>query len=119
MARGTSVRAVEEPRGPDRRRARARPSQRRRGELSSGHIGRADSRRRGSLEGRVAQGFSPARELEMRKGMMLLAIIAAAIGAPAAQDNTAWFGTPGPPALSDPRKPVMKYDDAFAPLPTA
>ena len=35
----------------------------------------------------------------------------------AADDNTAWFGTPGPAPLSDPRKPVMKYDDVFEPLP--
>ena len=37
--------------------------------------------------------------------------------AAAADDGTAWFGTPGPAPLSDPRKPVMKYDDVFAPLP--
>ena len=30
-----------------------------------------------------------------------------------------WFGTPLPPPLSDPRKPVMKHDDVFAPLPVA
>ncbi len=36
---------------------------------------------------------------------------------PNAADTTAWFGTPGPAPLSDPRKPVMKYDDVFAPLP--
>jgi hypothetical protein len=35
----------------------------------------------------------------------------------AAQDNTAWFGTPVPPAANDPRKPVMKYDDVWAPVP--
>jgi hypothetical protein len=34
-----------------------------------------------------------------------------------AAEGTAWFGTPGPAPLSDPRKPVMKYDDVFAPLP--
>ncbi|HKF67634.1 MAG TPA: M28 family peptidase [Vicinamibacterales bacterium] len=28
-----------------------------------------------------------------------------------------WFGTPSPPAVSDPRQPVMKYDDAFHVLP--
>ena len=39
--------------------------------------------------------------------------------APAAPKSTAWFGTPLPPPVSDPRKPVMKYDDAFAPLPAA
>jgi len=36
---------------------------------------------------------------------------------PAAEKITAWFGTPVPPPVSDPRKPIMKYDDAFAPLP--
>ena len=30
-----------------------------------------------------------------------------------------WFGTPLPPPLSDPRKPIMKYDDAFGPLPAS
>ena len=34
-----------------------------------------------------------------------------------AQTAGPWFGTPLPPPLSDPRKPVMKYDDVFAPLP--
>ena len=31
--------------------------------------------------------------------------------------GAAWFGTPVPAAASDPRKPVMKYDDVFAPVP--
>jgi len=44
-------------------------------------------------------------------------LLAAAIATPKAAETTAWFGTPLPPPLSDPRKPVMKYDDAFAPLP--
>jgi len=30
-----------------------------------------------------------------------------------------WFNTPLPPPPSDPRKPVMKYDDAFGPLPAS
>src|SRR6266542_4733334 len=34
-----------------------------------------------------------------------------------AADSPAWFGTPLPPPLSDPRKPIMKHDDVFAPLP--
>jgi len=42
----------------------------------------------------------------------------AAVTSVAAQKETAWFGTPLPPPLSDPRKPVLKYDDVFAPLPT-
>jgi hypothetical protein len=54
----------------------------------------------------------------MRKGMMLLVIVAAALSA-SADDNPAWFGTPGPAPLSDPHKPIMKYDDVFGPLPTA
>ncbi|HYM25687.1 MAG TPA: M28 family peptidase [Vicinamibacterales bacterium] len=33
--------------------------------------------------------------------------------------NGPWFGTPLPPPVSDPRQPIMKYDDAFGPLPTA
>ena len=58
----------------------------------------------------------------MRKGLMLFLFFAAAVGASAqrpdvAAQGTAWFGTPGPAPLSDPRKPVMKYDDAFPPLP--
>ena len=44
---------------------------------------------------------------------MLLAAFSLSLAA----QNTAWFGTPVPPPLSDPRKPIMKHDDAFAPLP--
>jgi len=40
-------------------------------------------------------------------------------GAPPEQKSGPWFGTPLPPPLSDPRKPIMKYDDAFAPLPAS
>ena len=54
----------------------------------------------------------------MRKTVLSI-IVLAAIAAPRAADNPAWFGTPAPPPLSDPRKPIMKYDDTFAPLPTA
>jgi hypothetical protein len=53
----------------------------------------------------------------MRKGPVLLLFVAAAVAMPTAADPTAWFGTPGPAPPSDPRKPVMKYDDLFAPLP--
>src|SRR6476659_623370 len=53
----------------------------------------------------------------MRKGLTLPLFVVAAITAGAAADTTAWFGTPGPAPLSDPRAPVMKYDDVFAPLP--
>jgi hypothetical protein len=31
--------------------------------------------------------------------------------------STAWFGVPLPPPLSDPRKPIMRHDDVYAPLP--
>jgi hypothetical protein len=57
------------------------------------------------------------KELFMPNGLarLLLAFVLAAM--PIAAENTAWFGTPVPPPLSDPRKPVMKYDDVFAPLP--
>jgi hypothetical protein len=37
--------------------------------------------------------------------------------APVAAQSGAWFGTPVPPPLSDPRRPIMKHDDEFAPLP--
>src|SRR4051795_2297236 len=53
----------------------------------------------------------------MRKLLMLVGLVVAAVAMPRAADNGAWFGTPGPSPLSDPRKPVMKYDDLFAPLP--
>src|SRR3954451_14968033 len=53
----------------------------------------------------------------MRKGMTMLMLLAAALAMPAAADNPAWFGTAGPAPLSDPRQPIMKYDDAFEPLP--
>jgi hypothetical protein len=45
-------------------------------------------------------------------------IFATAVAAlPMAAQNAAWFGTPLPPGVSDPRKPVLKHDDVFAPLP--
>src|SRR5471032_1558938 len=53
----------------------------------------------------------------MRNGLMLALIVTGAIAIPTAADSPAWFGTPVPPPLSDPRKPVMNYDDAFSPLP--
>jgi peptidase M28-like protein len=52
----------------------------------------------------------------MRKTLPAAAILVASLGAVSAQ-NAAWFGTPLPPPVSDPRKPILKYDDAFAPLP--
>src|SRR3954469_12864389 len=53
----------------------------------------------------------------MRKGMTLLMLIAATVAMPAAADSPAWFGTAGPAPLSDPRQPIMKYDDVFEALP--
>ena len=55
----------------------------------------------------------------MRKDLVLPLFVAVAIATPTAADSPAWFGTAGPAPLSDPRKPVMRYDDAFAPLPAA
>jgi len=66
----------------------------------------------------------------MRKGFILLLLMIVATTAPSAQRGGRggasaeekpgpWFNTPVPPPVSDPRKPVMKYDDAFGPLPTA
>ena len=53
----------------------------------------------------------------MRKGLTLLMLLTAALAMPAAADNPAWFGTTGPAPVSDPRQPIMKYDDVFEPLP--
>jgi peptidase M28-like protein len=54
--------------------------------------------------------------MRQRSLLSSLALVIAAMSA-SAQDKGAWFGTPVPPPLSDPRKPVMKYDDVFAPVP--
>jgi len=48
----------------------------------------------------------------------VLSLLLAASSLPLAAQKAAWFGTPVPPPLSDPRKPIMKHDDAFAVLPT-
>jgi hypothetical protein len=45
------------------------------------------------------------------------AMLGVAAAGPRAQDKGAWFGTPVPPPLSDPRQPVMKYDDVLPPVP--
>jgi len=52
----------------------------------------------------------------MRKTALAVVIVAASLRLFAA-DSPAWFGTPVPPPLSDPRRPIMKHDDAFGPLP--
>jgi hypothetical protein len=59
------------------------------------------------------------RELIMVKRSTIVAFVLAAVAFPQAAEKTAWFGTPPPPPVSDPRKPIMKYDDAFGPLPVA
>ena len=53
----------------------------------------------------------------MRNGLILLLLTLAAAAMPVAADDAAWFGTPVPAGVSNPRKPVMKYDDVFAPVP--
>jgi hypothetical protein len=50
---------------------------------------------------------------------LALALLAATVSLTAQTTTTAWFGTAVPPGLSDPRQPIMKYEDTFAPLPTA
>src|SRR5262245_56604688 len=54
----------------------------------------------------------------MRHIMRCLAVTLALVAMPMAADTGPWFGIPVPPGASDPRRPIMKYDDAFAPLPT-
>jgi hypothetical protein len=55
----------------------------------------------------------------MRKQLVWLIVAAAVAAMPVAAQNGAWFGTPLPPGASDPRKPIMKHDDAFPPLPVS
>src|SRR5262245_19306543 len=57
-------------------------------------------------------------ERERMRAKLALVVLPLILVVPRAADNTAWFGTPVPPPLSDPRKPIMKHDDAFAVLPT-
>jgi peptidase M28-like protein len=52
----------------------------------------------------------------VRKALVAVMVALAAFATPSAQ-NTAWFGTPLPPPASDPKKPILKYDDVYAPLP--
>ena len=53
----------------------------------------------------------------MTRQLVLALCLAAASLAAQSERGGAWFGTPVPAAASDPRKPVMKYDDVFAPVP--
>ncbi len=53
----------------------------------------------------------------MRTWLRLTFVVAAATSAALVAQTGVWFGTPLPPPASDPRKPILKYDDAFAPLP--
>ena len=46
-------------------------------------------------------------------------VIAVTGHSPGAAEHTAWFGVGTPAPASDPRKPIMKYDDRFAPTPTS
>jgi hypothetical protein len=55
--------------------------------------------------------------VNIMRHLLIVMVVAAALATPSAADKTAWFGIPLPPPLSDPRQPIMKYDDAFAPLP--
>jgi hypothetical protein len=55
----------------------------------------------------------------LRKQLPWFFIATAMAAMPLAAQNGAWFGTPLPPGVSDPRKPVMKHDDAFSPLPVS
>lgn len=54
----------------------------------------------------------------MRPAFLAAAVVAVFALTSLSAQNAAWFGTPPPPPASDPRKPVLKYDDALAPLPT-
>src|SRR2546423_11709543 len=49
--------------------------------------------------------------------LRLSLLVAAVAAMPVAAQSGAWFGTPLPPPLSDPRTPIMKHDDAFGPAP--
>jgi hypothetical protein len=53
----------------------------------------------------------------MRNRFALFVLAIATVVMPGRAQSGAWFGTPVPPGVSDPRKPVMKYDDVFAPVP--
>jgi len=57
-----------------------------------------------------------ARRLPARL-LVAAALVTIAAAGPQAQDKSAWFGTAVPPPLSDPRQPVMRYDDVFDPVP--
>ena len=53
----------------------------------------------------------------MVRNLTRLAIALASMTIVSAQTGP-WFGTPTPPPMSDPRKPIMKYEDRFAAVPT-
>ena len=52
------------------------------------------------------------------KDLATIIICCVAVTATSSAENGAWFGIPVPPAASDPRKPIMRYDDVFPALPT-
>jgi hypothetical protein len=49
--------------------------------------------------------------------LVIAAVAGVIICLPAIAESGAWFGVPLPAGLSDPLKPVMSYDDTFAPVP--
>src|SRR6185295_8602331 len=55
--------------------------------------------------------------MNRRRWLVVIAVVLASAMRLDGQDKGAWFGTPIPPSVSDPRKPVMRYDDVFAPAP--
>src|SRR5437868_1389850 len=71
------------------------------------------------MQGAQPSGSEDGGSASMRLPAMLITIavtIVVGVMSPGAQSGTAWFGTPLPPPVSDPRKPVMNYGDGFAPL---
>jgi hypothetical protein len=51
------------------------------------------------------------------KTALTVAALVLTFTAARAAEHTAWFGVTLPPPVSDPRKPIMKYDDVFPPVP--
>jgi hypothetical protein len=53
----------------------------------------------------------------MTKALLLVAVAATVLAAQAPPPSAAWFGVPLPPPASDPRRPIMKYDDVMGTVP--
>src|SRR5207248_5896698 len=64
----------------------------------------------------VHRSFTRRRKPDTTCWVLALAVCLGAVLI-AAQERTAWFGTPAPPTANDPRKPVMKYDEVWPPVP--